>query len=113
MSRGRPDVSWKHRDGARYDLRYRHRGGRPGASANHGWLPQGDDDVDMVVGLNWTINCVDAATSAWVAAAVGRQVVHIPQRPVRCEPGVSPDGPCKRDTARSWRAGLNHLTWRN
>jgi hypothetical protein len=67
----------------------------------------------MAVGLNWTINCVDAATSAWVAAAVGRQVVHIPQRPVRCEPGVSPDGPCKRDTARSWRAGLNHLTWRN
>lgn len=37
----------------------------------------GGIEVDMVVGLNWTVNCHDEATAGRVAGAIGGEVVHL------------------------------------
>lgn len=37
----------------------------------------GGSEVDMVVGVNWTVNCYDAAAARRVADAIGGQVVHL------------------------------------
>lgn len=34
-------------------------------------------EVDMVVGVNWTVNCYDAAAAKRVADAIGGQAVHL------------------------------------
>jgi len=41
-------------------------------------LSEGIDDVDMVVGLNWTVNCDTPAMAAQLSGVLGGQVVHDP-----------------------------------